>query len=235
MTTCAHCYGPLPPRTPGTRGRVRKFCSEKCKNDAAFARSRGACEGCGAVTAGGKMCRLCALERGRSMGVGPSERICAHCGCRFQPKPSGWNARYCGTSCKSRSRWVAKPRPSRAGEVTYYSRVVKHDPEKLAAHMARSARGQRATRRWLSEYKMERGCVDCGFNRHPAALQLDHTGEKSADISSLRSSVKRMMTEIEAGECVVRCANCHSIKTWAEKNGLPDPDGHAKYEVSGAT
>jgi hypothetical protein len=76
------------------------------------------------------------------------------------------------------------------------------------------------TRKWLADYKLSRGCVDCGFGSHPAALQLDHEGEKSAEISSLRSSIVKMSKEIEAGKCIVRCANCHSIKTWAEKNNV---------------
>ncbi len=157
-------------------------------------------------------------------------RICERCGRSYQPKPGGWNARYCGKSCKNRTR-LAKPRQSRAGEETYYSRVVKEDPDKLAAHRVRSANSQRATRKWLADYKIEHGCVDCGFNRHPSALQIDHIGEKTADISLLRSSVKRILAEIELGKCVVRCANCHAIKTWAEKNGLPDPNGHAIYPL----
>lgn len=84
---------------------------------------------------------------------------------------------------------------------------------------------KRRVREWLAAYKLERGCIDCGYMAHAAALQMDHEGEKTAEISVIRSSVKRLLAEIESGRCVVRCAICHSIKTWAEKNGHNKPTG----------
>jgi hypothetical protein len=159
-------------------------------------------------------------------------RACLGCDVLFRPKPGGWNAKYHNDSCKMRAHMAARKRPSRAGQKTYYSRVVKADPTKLAAHNARGTKTRKETRQWLSDYKMARGCMDCGFKTHPAALQLDHNGEKIADISLLRSSIKRMEAEIQTGKCVVRCANCHAIKTWAEKNGIPNPSGHSEYHRS---
>lgn len=156
-------------------------------------------------------------------------RTCQGCDGLFRPKPGGWNAKYCSGACKQRGYRETTGRTSRAGQETYYSRVIKADPEKLAAHMARSIVNQKKLRQWLADYKMTHGCVDCGFNIHPAALQIDHNGKKVAEISLLRSSIKRMQTEIQSGECVVRCANCHSIKTWAEKNKIPNPSGHSVY------
>lgn len=157
------------------------------------------------------------------------ERPCVVCGEMFRPKPGGWNAKYCPGGCKTKVRWDTNPRPSRAGKETYYSRVTKLDPQKLAAHNAIGAKARRELRQWLYDYKMERGCIDCGFNAHPSALQFDHNGKKVADISVLRSSIKRVLAEIESGKCVVRCANCHAIKTWAEKNGLSNPSGFSVY------
>lgn len=75
-------------------------------------------------------------------------------------------------------------------------------------------------RQWLADYKQAAGCIDCGFDLHFSALQIDHTGEKSDSIANCRSSVARLKKEIDKGACVVRCANCHSIKTWCEKNGI---------------
>lgn len=57
-------------------------------------------------------------------------------------------------------------------------------------------------------------------DRHSAAvsaLQLDHEGKKSVEIALARTSIDRLLAEIRNGECVVRCANCHSIKTWERK------------------
>lgn len=76
---------------------------------------------------------------------------------------------------------------------------------------------QVAVRAWLADYKMSKGCADCGYAEHPAALQLDHEGEKSIEIADARTSVARLLREIESGQCVVRCANCHSVKTWERK------------------
>lgn len=161
-------------------------------------------------------------------------RACVACGSEFRPRPGGHNARYCSKSCRRRAVEDDRNtrRRSRAGQSTYYSRVTKQDPALLARHLERSRAGQARTRQWLADYKLSQGCIDCGFNEHPAALQLDHNGPKTAAISSLRSSVKRMLAEIESGKCVVRCANCHAIKTWAEKNGLPNPSGRSCWRAA---
>lgn len=73
---------------------------------------------------------------------------------------------------------------------------------------------QRATsiRRWLDFYKVEHGCVDCGFNSHPSALHFDHSiGDKRLNVCNSKSIAQ---AQREILKCVVRCANCHAIKTW---------------------
>ena len=78
---------------------------------------------------------------------------------------------------------------------------------------------------YVDMYKLERGCVDCGYKLHPKALDFDHVrGEKNANISKLvrmRSGKEREKTvytmealiqEIE--KCEIRCANCHRIATY---------------------
>lgn len=97
---------------------------------------------------------------------------------------------------------------------------IKSDPERYEKHKERARQTGRVARKWLYAYKLERGCMDCGFKTHFAALQMDHTGTKSAEISDLRNSLKKLQKEIEDGQCVVRCANCHAIKTWCDKNGI---------------
>lgn len=66
--------------------------------------------------------------------------------------------------------------------------------------------------------KLERGCVNCGYSRHPAALEFDHLpgSEKSKDIAALISYGKPwsvVLAEIE--KCEVVCANCHRERTAA--------------------
>lgn len=79
---------------------------------------------------------------------------------------------------------------------------------------------RQVVRNWLAEYKTSKGCIDCGYNKHFAALQLDHEGVKTAAISDIRTTKERILAEIESGKCVVRCAICHAVKTWAEKNNI---------------
>ncbi len=60
--------------------------------------------------------------------------------------------------------------------------------------------------------KVKLGCVDCGYNTHAVALDFDHMNGKTKSIAKLRS-MKRVLEEIERHSCVVRCANCHRVKT----------------------
>lgn len=65
----------------------------------------------------------------------------------------------------------------------------------------------------LSIIKQELGCIDCGYNANPVALDFDHVnGDK---LFGLSASVAREINSIQAEleKCVVRCANCHRIRT----------------------
>lgn len=68
-------------------------------------------------------------------------------------------------------------------------------------------------RQRLDALKVERGCVDCGYNAHPAALQFDHVrGVKVAAVARLVHSAWPTILE-EIAKCDVRCANCHAVAT----------------------
>lgn len=71
---------------------------------------------------------------------------------------------------------------------------------------------------WLRDYKLARGCADCGHRGHPSGcdLDIDHTAGKTFSVAHMRSPAT-IQAEIERHACVVRCANCHRIKTWKEK------------------
>lgn len=66
---------------------------------------------------------------------------------------------------------------------------------------------------YINALKLERGCADCGYREHPAALQFDHVrGEKLFPLSAGRHRARRLvLAEIE--KCDVVCANCHAIRT----------------------
>lgn len=72
-------------------------------------------------------------------------------------------------------------------------------------------------RQKIVRIKKARGCVDCGYNEHPAALHFDHVrGKKKFVISqSVGVSWERVLEEIK--KCEVRCANCHAIRTQTQQ------------------
>jgi len=66
---------------------------------------------------------------------------------------------------------------------------------------------------FLSRWKLAAGCIDCGYNLNAAAMDFDHiSGIKVISLAQARSSAwPTILHELE--KCVVRCANCHRIKT----------------------
>lgn len=75
----------------------------------------------------------------------------------------------------------------------------------------------------VQAYKAAFGCTECGYNKHPVALQFHHKrGNKRANVSDLIRSdyaMTTIWTEIE--KCVILCANCHSVVSHQERSGLP--------------
>jgi hypothetical protein len=59
-------------------------------------------------------------------------------------------------------------------------------------------------------------CIDCGYNHHLAALDFDHVNpkEKKTSVSWLLSKGTKAECLNEALKCVIRCSNCHRIKTY---------------------
>jgi hypothetical protein len=96
--------------------------------------------------------------------------------------------------------------------------------------------------RRINKYKLAKGCKDCGYAEHPKALCFDHVvredktelldaSKSGANMSTLvcrinttdkvknRQYIKELFDEIR--KCEVRCQNCHSIKTWEERDYMP--------------
>lgn len=70
----------------------------------------------------------------------------------------------------------------------------------------------------LNKIKLTSGCVDCGYRGHPTALQFDHVrGHKIRAVSEFTTLHGALA---EAAKCAVRCAICHSIKTWNWKQEI---------------
>lgn len=76
------------------------------------------------------------------------------------------------------------------------------------------------TMAWLRVYKVEMGCVDCGYNAHHAGLQIDHVVERKGDGNKLISRMACRGIEIikrELESCEVVCGTCHGIRTWTRR------------------
>jgi hypothetical protein len=97
----------------------------------------------------------------------------------------------------------------------HYRLYMRHgDP--LGQHHASPAPGmdRAAKKAWVAAYKLEHGCADCGYNKHPAALDFDHLPGvvKVRDVKSgLQFGWEGLLAEV--AKCEVVCANCHRIRT----------------------
>lgn len=82
-----------------------------------------------------------------------------------------------------------------------------------------AARYQEAIR-YLAEAKMIAGCRVCGYNLHPAALELDHIKPvaNSTRTTKFNSSIASVDKYLSDPNIQVLCANCHRIKTHDQVN-----------------
>jgi hypothetical protein len=67
----------------------------------------------------------------------------------------------------------------------------------------------------VRKYKLEKGCIDCGYNLHPEALEFDHkpNSDKLFNIGEKLGSYSMEKIWEEINKCEVVCANCHAIRT----------------------
>lgn len=66
---------------------------------------------------------------------------------------------------------------------------------------------------------MARGCADCGYRGHAAALDFDHL-PGSVKLFDIGGSVAKYSLEVllaEVTKCEVVCANCHRVRTFVRK------------------
>ena len=136
------------------------------------------------------------------------QRVCTQCDAGFESKRP---AKYCSDACREKAR-PKRPAPSAEQRRLWREARLRQPGYRERTNSVANER-IRVVKAWIADYKITRGCVDCGYNAHPAALDIDHMDGKTADISSLKS-VAAVEAEIQRHKCVVRCANCHRIKSW---------------------
>jgi hypothetical protein len=100
-------------------------------------------------------------------------------------------------------------------------------PNAYARMRAKSKEGgvqrRRARRIMISVIKLNRGCIDCGYNANPEALDFDHKPDslKLFDVGDkMHFATERILAEI--AKCDVRCSNCHRIKTAERRKAAND-------------
>lgn len=97
----------------------------------------------------------------------------------------------------------------------HYQENKEYYKDKARERKARELPRRRAI---VNRYKVMKGCIDCGYNRHPHALDFDHLSDKEFLISrALGSMASWTRIKNEIRKCEVRCANCHRIKTAERK------------------
>lgn len=66
----------------------------------------------------------------------------------------------------------------------------------------------------INAIKLAAGCVDCGYKTHPAALHFDHVDPSTKSFAISKGLTRSWATiQAEIAKCVVRCANCHVIRS----------------------
>ena len=81
--------------------------------------------------------------------------------------------------------------------------------------------GYRKRLAWHHDLKRDKPCHDCGGVFHPAAMQWDHREgtKKLGDVSNLIARASRARVEAEMRKCDLVCANCHALRTNANRLG----------------
>ena len=73
----------------------------------------------------------------------------------------------------------------------------------------------------VRNFKLEKGCLDCGYNSHHAGLEFDHREGRDGGrtvAGMMGKSIKKIFEEID--KCDVVCSTCHSIRTWNRRQNL---------------
>jgi len=75
-------------------------------------------------------------------------------------------------------------------------------------------------KRFVHRWKLWKGCQECGYNKHPVALDLAHVDRESKTCMKNGSAINfywsRSRLKLEMRKTMVLCACCHRIETHNE-------------------
>lgn len=107
---------------------------------------------------------------------------------------------------------------SRSLGIKYVCTISERERNKLRQREISASRN-----RMLGALKTTAGCIDCGYDRSPRALDFDHrdpiTKSFCIGAGTAWKSLRSVFEEVE--KCDVRCSNCHREKH-------DNPDGGAR-------
>ena len=133
-----------------------------------------------------------------------SNNKCSNCGNDFESLRQ--NHIYCCRKCKTKGNYGSQKISHRK-----YLDKVKDTDEYKRNNIERSTKQYKEYRESIDAYKLEHGCVDCGYNEYACALHFDHIGKEKNILISMCRNTEKIKREIELCELV--CANCHAIRT----------------------
>lgn len=74
-------------------------------------------------------------------------------------------------------------------------------------------------RKLIDAYKQAMGCMSCGYDKNPRALQFDHRPgvDKRQNIADMPGRYPTASILTEMTKCDVQCANCHAELTFERR------------------
>ena len=132
--------------------------------------------------------------------------------------------KYCSMCDKTKPISEFGKNSSRYDGLQVYCRLCRKQVDKLSYERDPTKQRERnrqtilRNKRNAWQYLKEHPCIDCGVD-NPIVLTFDHVrGKKEGAIARMINecfSWKTILAEID--KCVVRCSNCHMIKTAQER------------------
>lgn len=130
-------------------------------------------------------------------------------------------------------RWTPEQKERDKGRNRNRSRVNEkkriHKRDNRTPEQKREASRIRTVRNYerMNAYKLEVGCVDCGYKGHFAALEFDHLPGHTRlnTVSSLTANRSWKTLLKEVAKCELVCANCHNIRTYNRRKGIEPATG----------
>jgi len=91
------------------------------------------------------------------------------------------------------------------------------NPKKYWPSKIKSKEDRLKMKRRLVDY-LGGKCIDCGYKAHLAALDFDHIDPKAKSFGLAQKMGYLDYLDLleEVKKCVLRCANCHRIKTFSQ-------------------